>query len=480
MKKTLVALATLAVAGGAFAQSPNARAIDASGVTIFGVADAALVSRSADNAGTLTSLQGEGRNESTRLGFRGVEDIGGGLAAAFWLEAAYNQDNGTGSTSTSNNSAVGQNSVTTATGASANSTLSLNGASAGGQQGLTFNRAATVSLLSKSLGEIRVGRDYVPAFWNLTVFDPFGTVGSAAATNIYFGTLGNRAAVSPPGNPSPQVRSSNSVGWLSNNMGGFRAQFMLGLSEAYSGCADLAGKGSGLDNNTCIGAAGDGKHIGARLSYASGPLSAAFGYGKTAYDNSAARTASAGVTGYNGDYTHWNLGASYDLGAAKLSYVLSQQSYGNQSVNVSAGTSAQTASTTGQVVTGTFTAVAVTAGSQNIAEAKVNSQMIGLVVPSGAWTYKASYVSGKRTGGLTTNVTTNKNIYEVADGATQTQIGLGIVYDFSKRTAAYATYSALTAKGLNATANNGVSSSPATAGNSVTATGFDLGIRTRF
>jgi len=345
---------------------------------------------------------------------------------------------------------------------------------------------ATVSLLSKSLGEIRVGRDYVPAFWNLTVFDPFGTVGSAAATNIYFGTLGNRAAVSPPGNPSPQVRSSNSVGWLSNNMGGFRAQFMLGLSEAYSGCADLAGKGSGLDNNTCIGAAGDGKHIGARLSYASGPLSAAFGYGKTAYDNSAARTASAGVTGYSGDYTHWNLGAAYDFGVAKLSYVLSQQSYGNYSVNVSAtaGTvsnvggvatavaaAGQTASTTGQTATGTFTAAALTAGSQNIAEAKVNSQMIGLVVPSGALTYKASYLSGKRTGGLTTNVTTNKNIYEVADGATQTQIGLGIVYDFSKRTAAYATYSALTAKGLNATANNGVSSSPATAGQSVEAFG---------
>ncbi|MEY2661205.1 MAG: hypothetical protein RLZZ123_2377, partial [Pseudomonadota bacterium] len=39
MKKSLVALATLAAATGAFAQSPNARAITGSNVEIFGVMD---------------------------------------------------------------------------------------------------------------------------------------------------------------------------------------------------------------------------------------------------------------------------------------------------------------------------------------------------------------------------------------------------------------------------------------------------------
>ena len=34
------------------------------------------------------------------------------------------------------------------------------------------------------LGEIRLGRDYVPTFWNDTVFDPFGTNG-VGANQIY-------------------------------------------------------------------------------------------------------------------------------------------------------------------------------------------------------------------------------------------------------------------------------------------------------
>ncbi|MEY3489077.1 MAG: hypothetical protein RL655_645, partial [Pseudomonadota bacterium] len=76
MKKTLVALAALAAATGAFAQSGVARNIDSSGVTIFGVADVAVTQISGTNAGSVTQMNGEGRNESSRLGFRGVEDIG--------------------------------------------------------------------------------------------------------------------------------------------------------------------------------------------------------------------------------------------------------------------------------------------------------------------------------------------------------------------------------------------------------------------
>jgi hypothetical protein len=39
-----------------------------------------------------------------------------------------------------------------------------------------FNRRSTVSL-SGAFGVVRLGRDYVPSFWNDTVFDPFGTNG---------------------------------------------------------------------------------------------------------------------------------------------------------------------------------------------------------------------------------------------------------------------------------------------------------------
>jgi predicted porin len=88
MKKSLVALAVLAASGAAMAQSS---------VTLFGVVDAAY----AVGNGSLTDktqLRNSGYN-SSRLGFRGVEDLGGGMKASFWLEAGVNNDDGTGSAS---------------------------------------------------------------------------------------------------------------------------------------------------------------------------------------------------------------------------------------------------------------------------------------------------------------------------------------------------------------------------------------------
>ena len=50
--------------------------------------------------GSVWQLTNSGMTGS-RLGFRGTEDLGGGLNASFWLEAGINNDNGTGaSTST--------------------------------------------------------------------------------------------------------------------------------------------------------------------------------------------------------------------------------------------------------------------------------------------------------------------------------------------------------------------------------------------
>src|SRR6201996_8516401 len=95
MKKSLVALAALAVAGVASAQSS---------VTLFGVVDASItgfrVQSQTPFGVTVTkeqnTLSNSGQN-SSRLGFRGTEDLGGGLAASFWLEAGLNNNNGTGS-----------------------------------------------------------------------------------------------------------------------------------------------------------------------------------------------------------------------------------------------------------------------------------------------------------------------------------------------------------------------------------------------
>ena len=145
----------------------------------------------ADGAGSVTRMQGEGRNESTRLGFRGVEDIGGGWGAAFWLEAGLFVDSGIGSTSTGNNTSYGQTAISNGTN---NSNASPDLVTQNAQQGLTFNRAATVSLINKDMGEFRLGRDYTPTFWNKTQFDPFGTVGSGSYTNLTYGTLNKYVA----------------------------------------------------------------------------------------------------------------------------------------------------------------------------------------------------------------------------------------------------------------------------------------------
>lgn len=94
MRKSLAALAALAFVGGASAQSS---------VTMFGVVDTGIsnFSNKTENAlgrGFTTSqtiLNNSGYNTS-RLGFRGTEDLGGGLAASFWLEAGILTDTGAG------------------------------------------------------------------------------------------------------------------------------------------------------------------------------------------------------------------------------------------------------------------------------------------------------------------------------------------------------------------------------------------------
>ncbi len=78
MKKSLIALSVLAaVAGTAQAQSS---------VTIYGIVDMALQHQNTgDPAGSTLGLD-SGIQSGSRLGFKGSEDLGGGLKANFQLE----------------------------------------------------------------------------------------------------------------------------------------------------------------------------------------------------------------------------------------------------------------------------------------------------------------------------------------------------------------------------------------------------------
>jgi predicted porin len=258
MKKSLIALAVLAAAGTASAQSS---------VTLFGIVDATIAYGTADGPGGSSKWQltNSGYN-SSRLGFRGTEDLGGGMSASFWLEAGLANDDGQGAGSNSNNQSTGA------------------GAAVAGRQGLTFNRRSTVSLAG-GWGELRLGRDYNPQFWNLTVFDPFGTNG-VGTTQV----LNSNSAITGPIN----VRSSNSIGYfLPGNMGGFYGQVQYYLGENNSNAGTPAGSQKK-----------DGTGLGARFGFANGPFNVALALASTKYAA--------------GDVKTVNVGGQWDFGVAKL------------------------------------------------------------------------------------------------------------------------------------------------------------------
>ena len=255
MKKSLVALAVLAAAGAASAQSS---------VTLFGVLDLGY-QYGKSSANSLTRM-GQDGNLSSRLGFRGTEDLGGGMNASFWLEAGLAPDTGLGA-----NAGAANTNTNNAAGVIA------------GPNAIIFNRRSTVSL-GGGFGELRLGRDYTATFWNYTVFDPFGAVGVGITRTL----AGNGAATSIAGNLT-QVRASNAFGYfLPGNLGGFYGQFQYYKGENLSTAGTKAGDGYAL-----------------RGGFANGPINVALAVGQL-------------KTGAATSHDTWNLGGSYDLGVAKL------------------------------------------------------------------------------------------------------------------------------------------------------------------
>jgi predicted porin len=269
MKKSLLALAALtAFAGVASAQSS---------VTLFGVVD--VNARSQKNGSdAIRSLSQDG-NASSRIGLRGVEDLGGGLRAGFWIEGAINPDTGT----------------------------------PGGQ---TWQRRSTLSLMG-GFGELRLGRDYTPTFWNHTVFDPFGTNGVGSQTNLM--TQQGQTSVVSSG-ATTLVRANNTIGYfLPSGLGGLYGQAQIAAGEGVGG----------------------NKYQGFRIGYGAGPANVAVAWGKTEVGTDDLKAMNIGGSFAMGPVTlygqyhkykatleqkNWMLGASFGMGAGTL-----KASYGKAS-----------------------------------------------------------------------------------------------------------------------------------------------------
>ncbi|MCD2342929.1 porin [Ideonella azotifigens] len=138
MKRTLALLLT-----GCSGAAP---VLAQSAVTIFGIVDMRLSHIKNSGAPAFNGVSHSGIGPS-RWGLRGTEDLGGGLYAGFHLEAQIKPDTGESNTT-------------------------------------YWNRQATVRLGSRSLGELRLGRDVVPSYRITTQYDPFTANGIGSNINI--------------------------------------------------------------------------------------------------------------------------------------------------------------------------------------------------------------------------------------------------------------------------------------------------------
>lgn len=170
--KKYVALALSAACSFAAAQT---------NVSVYGVVDAGIVYSKGGPAGSATKID-SGLSGGSRLGFRGSEDLGGGLSAIFTVENGFLSDTG-----------------------------------GVDQGGLLFGRQAFVGLKGNS-GTLTLGRQYTPSYRVLTTIDPF--------ENNFGGASGQLMAGERAG-----VRMNNAAIYATPTFGGFDGQFGYGFGE---------------------------------------------------------------------------------------------------------------------------------------------------------------------------------------------------------------------------------------------------------
>jgi predicted porin len=263
MKKSLLALAVL----GAFAGAASAQ----SSVTIYGIVDTSIAH--IDNGNDSVNSLRSGNNNSSRIGFKGAEDLGNGLKATFVLENGINTDDGT----------------------SADSTAS-------------FSRLSYVGL-EGSFGAVRLGKQNTQIKTAMSQIDPFETGGVVNAIGLFgatsglpttgLGTTASPTVQQTPGNAIPE-RVANQITYTTPNVAGFSGSVGYTFGE-------VAG-----DN-------GANRSWGAQLGYVNGPLNVQFGYNDQDLSPSQTVELSKTKIGF--------LGATYDFGVVKLHAAYGQKKY---------------------------------------------------------------------------------------------------------------------------------------------------------
>ena len=266
MKKTLVALAAVAVTTGAMAD-----------VTISGNLNQALTTDKVTGGTTDSSLQGmHSMTGDSFLTFSGSEDMGNGLKANFKLEQALDL----------------------------NGNVSTTGSMFGTNTTGNGNREAWVGI-STEIGTLNFGNQYAPSFLAAIAADPMG------ANNIK-GAMGNLG--------------------ISTVLGG---NSIVYNAPAFSGITLSVMQNYGNKDSDSVNA---GNAYGYSLSYANGPLNAAYGRQEATMSGTSAITlvniSSGALVGNAGNAsvtstavdtptdgatrTEQTYSVSYDLGVAKV------------------------------------------------------------------------------------------------------------------------------------------------------------------
>lgn len=262
MKKSLIALAAVAASGAAFAQSS---------VVLSGTVDTSVGYVKGED-----SVQGllKNGNATSKLVFRGVEDLGNGLKAEFVLDSAISPDDGGSS--------------------------------------MDFKRQSTIGLLG-SFGQVRLGRAQTQSYVAVSRYDVFGTVGVGASRMWSTGFKATAEELGATGSPvtgsvdlgAYDNRASNMLTYISPDFAGFK----VGVDYAF---------GEQKENR-------DGRYWGVGLSYDNGPLSLGLGYERANGKPATLKAAAPNFITTAADLKTWHLGGSYNFGVAKLTAAYKQQ-----------------------------------------------------------------------------------------------------------------------------------------------------------
>lgn len=165
MKKSLIALAAVALSGAAMAQSS---------VTLYGVADVGVGKAKIDGDTKVNMISANTMNNgNSRLGVRGVEDLGGGLKVAFNFETGLDLEDGS-----QTNAAF-------------------------------WARQANISI-GGDWGTFKMGRQFTASYLTTATYELTGTANYSALANTYnYAGLGARA--------------DSAFAYVSPNMGGLTA-----------------------------------------------------------------------------------------------------------------------------------------------------------------------------------------------------------------------------------------------------------------